>query len=104
MASNKTFATRLGTKHSVFGFPQLLPHSQLPTRVEVFRCYLWYRNKSQEQGESITSTRGILKLVTDDIIGIWNKASIPVIAYRSILASLEKLIDKGKELQKYPQE
>jgi hypothetical protein len=32
------------------------------------------------------------------------KASIPVIAYRSVLASLEKLIEKGKDSQKYPPE
>jgi hypothetical protein len=101
MASGNKVATRLSTKHSVFGQPQQLSSRQLPTKDEVFRCYLWHRSNLFEQGEKSSSTKQIVKLVADDVINIWNKGSIPVIAYRSVLKALEKLIEKGKDLQKY---
>jgi hypothetical protein len=104
MASVKKVVTRFSTKHSVFGQPDQLPSCQLPTKDEVFRCYLWHRCKLSEQGDKNVSTKETVKLVADDVISIWKKASIPVIAYRSVLASLEKLIEKGKDLQKYPPE
>jgi hypothetical protein len=34
-------------------------------------------------------------------LSIWDKASIPTIAYENVLQSAERLIEKGKELQKY---
>jgi hypothetical protein len=101
MASGKKVATRLSTKHSVFGQPKQLSSSHLPNKDEVFRCYLWHRNNLIERGEKSASTKQIVKLVADDVISIWNKGSIPVIAYRSVLSALEKLIEKGKDLQKY---
>ena len=44
----------------------------------------------------------LAKLVATDVLTIWNKASIPTISYANVLQSLERLIDTGKELQKYP--
>lgn len=101
MATAKKVSTRLASKHSIFGYPQQLSSSQLPSKEDVFKCYLWYRNAEDAKGNKNMKTRDVIKLVADDVIDIWTKASIPVIMYESVLTSLDKVISKGKELQKF---
>jgi len=40
--------------------------------------------------------------VANDIIDIWRKASLPTIDYVNVLQSLLRIIEQGKDLQKYP--
>ena len=100
MASKKV-VTRQNRKHSVFGYPEKLRNSQLPRKEDVFKHYLWHRSKAFDGDEKTASTKDIVKQVADDVINIWHKASIPNIAYRSVVKSVEKLIVMGKNLQKY---
>src|SRR5215470_6024662 len=102
-SSSEKMSTRHSTKHSVFGFSRPLGVSQLPTKDDVFKCYLWYRN-SADFVKAQSSTREILKHVADDVVAIWNKAGIPVIKYESVVLSLQKLISKGQDLQKFLEE
>ena len=100
MATASKVRTRSETKHSIFGQPTKLPSSQLPTKDDVFKCYLWYRNIAEETRSQ--NTREVAKYVANDIIDIWNKASIPTNSYANVVQSLQRLIEQGKEVQKYP--
>lgn len=103
MASSGKIATRSETRHSVFGHPSPLAGGQLPTREDVFRCYLWYREREATELESKTpSSRDISKVVANDVLAIWTKASIPTITYSNVVQSIDRLIDRAKELEKYP--
>jgi len=65
---------------------------------------LFYRNESKTSSNSTPTTKDLLRLVADDVIGIWTKANIPCVSNSGILKALEKVISKGQELQKYPAE
>ena len=99
MASS-SILTRLSTQHSVFGQPAHLPPRQLPTKEDVFRCYLWHRDNCS--ADELQSRRETLKLTATDVIGVWNKASIPTIEEKSVLNKLDRLVNAGNKLQKYP--
>lgn len=107
MAGKSSICTRDMTAHSVFGQPSKFSDVKLPTCEDVFKAYLFYRNEA-ETAASLTqpspptaSKRDIAKRIADDLLIVWNKATMPTIAYKSILISLEKVIHKGQELQKY---
>lgn len=101
MATTAKKLTRSDTRHSVFGQPSLLQSCQLPTKGELYKCYLWYRNTQEEEGKE-PSTRDIAKQVASEVLGVWNKAGIPTIDFSNVVQSVGRLIDSGKELQKYP--
>jgi hypothetical protein len=103
MAAAAKKLTRSFTRHAVFGQPKLLPGSQLPTKEDVFRCYLWHRDALAQQQEGQTpNTEEILKQVATEVMAIWFKAGIPTIEYLNVLQSLGRQVESGKELQKYP--
>ena len=99
MASS-SILTRLSTQHSVFGQPAHLPQRQLPTKEDVFRCYLWHRDNCS--ADELQSRQETLKLTATDVTGVWNKASIPTIEEKSVLKKLDRLVNAGNKLQKYP--
>lgn len=101
MATSSKGSTRSATINTIFGHPATLPSSQLPTKDEVFKCYLWYRNKAEKERRS-QNTRELAKFVANDIIDIWHKASLPTIDYANVLQSLLRTIEQGKKIQKYP--
>ena len=39
--------------------------------------------------------------VGEEVLSVWNKASMPTIAYKSILESLRKVVDSGQSAQKF---
>ena len=99
MASS-SILTRLSTEHSVFGQPTQLSQRQLPTKEAVFRCYLFHRDISC--ADELLSRRDMLKLTANDVISLWNKASIPTIEEKSVINKLDRLVNNGNTLQKYP--
>ena len=100
--SSKGPVTRSVSDHSLFGQPEVFSGRQLPTKEEVVKCYLFYRKMVPEEGKETPSTRDVLKYVANDLVSIWNKASIPVIGYSSVVGKLQKLIELAQQLQKYP--
>ena len=89
------------TRRSVFDHPIRLSCLQLPTKEDVYRCYMWHMDAAQQKGKP-PSTREITKPMANEVVAIWNKAGIPTMDYSSVVQSLNRLIDSGKELQKYP--
>lgn len=75
--TSSSIVTRLSTQHSVFGQPVELPQRQLPTKEDVFRCFLWHRENSLTH--ELVTKRDLIKLTANDVIAVWNKASIPII-------------------------
>ena len=99
MTSLSGVQTRSLTKHSVFGFSQELVRNKLPTKEEVFKAYLWVRAQQLEQESQVKTINGLIKIVAEQVITIWEKASIPTIPFPSILAQLKKTVKKGEKLQ-----
>ena len=73
MTSSSTY-TRSSSRHAVFGHPNSLPVNQLPTKEDIFKCYLWHRSQIHETSLQNQSKRDIAKVVAADVIGIWEKA------------------------------
>lgn len=93
MASVKT---RQSVEHSVFGIPQPLPTTQLPTSADVFRAY----NYCLKFG-STSSLHKRSSVVAEEVKQVYSSASIPTIEFSSIVKRIERLVEKVKELGKY---
>ncbi|KAK0066184.1 hypothetical protein Bpfe_004305 [Biomphalaria pfeifferi] len=89
-------ATRSSTEHSIFGNPQPMPKSQLPTSADVFRAYV-YQLKFRE----CSSVHGRSSLIGNEVKKICNTAGIPAIEINSVVKRVERLVAKVKELNKY---
>jgi ferredoxin-thioredoxin reductase catalytic subunit len=100
-SSSSTIRTRLTTQHTVFGQPATLPRNQLPRKIDVFKCYLWHQNEHYNKISSFAPKTKLLKKVGEEVLSVWNKASMPTIAYKSILESLRKVVDSGQSAQKF---
>ena len=90
-------STRSRSRHSVFGFSKELTKNVLPTCEDIFRAYCFYRQKE----EHLTSN-DIVTTVASEVTEIYNTASIPTIAFDSIMKKVKRLIEKGNDLRKYP--
>ncbi|KAK0041400.1 hypothetical protein Bpfe_029201 [Biomphalaria pfeifferi] len=89
-------ATRSSTEHSIFGNPQPMPKSQLPTSADVFRAYD-YQLKFGE----CSSVHGRSSLIGNKVKKIYDTAGIPTIEINSVVKRVERLVAKVKELNKY---
>ena len=101
MASSSV-VTRLSTHNSVFGQPTALPQLQLPTKEDVFRCFLFHRDMPHSQDGK--TKRDLLRLTASEVTAVWAKASIPTIEQKSVINKMERLVDSGNKLQKYSEE
>src|SRR5215475_750342 len=84
--------TRQSTEHSIFGFPSKLPSKVLPTSLDVARHFLFLKSRPN------CSNNDIYKIVAEEIIKLWNMASIPTIQYQSVLKRVAQLIDYAAKL------
>ena len=100
-STSSTICTRLTTQHTVFGQPAILPCNQLPRKIDVFKCYLWHQNEHCNKTSSFAPKTKLLKKVGEEVLSVWNKASIPTIAYNIFLESLLKVVDSGQSAQKF---
>ena len=89
--------TRSQIKHSVFGAPQALPKTQLPTCKDVFKSFLWH----QFQSSSTANIQRCAELICSEVQEVYVSASIPTIETKSIVIKVKRLIEKGQELRKY---
>ena len=90
--------TRSKSRHSVFGFPKELAKNVLPTCEDVFRAYCYY-----QQLETHQTVNDVAKTVANEVTEVYNTASIPVIAFDSVVKKIKRLIERGNDLQKYPE-
>jgi hypothetical protein len=78
--------TRSKSRHSVFGFPKELAKNVLPTCEDVFRAYCYY-----QQLEPHYTVNDVAKTVANEVTEIYKTASIPVIAFDSVLKKNQKV-------------
>ncbi|KAK0049303.1 hypothetical protein Bpfe_021191 [Biomphalaria pfeifferi] len=87
-------ATRSVTRHSVFGDAGELPHNVLPTNRQVAQHFLHMKKRKND------SNKDKYRAVSDAVISLWNKASIPTMHYRSVIKRVETMISTGSELSR----
>src|SRR5215469_15115616 len=95
MASNKT---RSKTQHAFFGQACELPKRQIPTCADVYRAYIW----NQKKNEDVSRINDRIKLLAEEILSLYNQASIPVIEMHSVTVHIKRILDKVTGLEKYP--
>ena len=83
-------------EHSISGNPQDLSFKNLPTRQEVYKCYLWLKNE-----EPNATKIKIIDLLAEKLTSIWQKASIITISSKTIIGNLKDLISELQALSKY---
>jgi hypothetical protein len=69
----------------------------IPLHEDVFQAYCYYQQNSDKQ-----DVNEIAKVIATEVSAIYATASIPVIAFDSIVKKVKRAIEKGKDLQKYP--
>ena len=84
----KAVATRSATTHFVFGTVCPMKKTQLPQCIDVLRHYYFLKSKSLKQR---TSPADFYKDIVDELVEIWESASIPTIDKKGIDSRLRIL-------------
>lgn len=84
--------TRNITRHAIFGNACELPYNVLPTNEQVAQHFLHIKTRKND------TNKDKYKAVSEAVISLWNKASIPTIHPRSVMKRVETLISTGSEL------
>ncbi|KAL4720314.1 hypothetical protein ACJJTC_013568 [Scirpophaga incertulas] len=84
--------TRQTTSCPVFGLPEKLPVSQLPTYSEVMKYYIFikYQLKTDKTTKEPT-VHDISEILAEEILTIWQKASLPTVSPKKKRLSLLSL-------------
>ena len=91
-------STRSKGRHAVFGYPKELRKNMLPTSEDIFKAYCFYQGQT-----NYDTANEIAKSIASEVIEIYKTASIPTIEFESIVKKIIRLIEKGKNLRKYPE-
>jgi len=82
-------ATRNVSRHDIFGNATELFNNVLPTNLQVAQHFLFIKTRKNE------SNKDKYKDVSDAVISLWSKASIPTIQSQSVVKRVESLIYTG---------
>ena len=93
-----TSATRSQTEHALFGYPADLPTNQIPTCLDIVKCYLFHVHNDKQ----LLGPHDRAKVIAHQVKEIYDKASIPAINISSIVVRLRRLILLVRDLDKYP--
>ena len=88
--------TRSTTEHSILGQPTEFRKNQLPTSADVFRAYDYYVKTAKASSVHERAT-----FVAQEVIEIYDKASIPTVELSSVVIRIKRLVNKVQELGKY---
>jgi len=81
-------STRASTSHSVFGGPlPELPISELPTRLQVGRHFIFLKENK------FSANKDIVPQVADTLTDIWNRAGIPTQPPKNVKVKLLRLME-----------
>ena len=100
MSSNQRKNTLREPSCLVFGTPQLFSENVLPTYEDVMKCYLFERFQLKRDTKKDPSAKLIARKVSDRIISVWNKASIPTVTAERIFQKIMAYHAKYKNLMK----
>lgn len=88
--------TRSETNNRFCGQPCLLSGMQLPTCQDVMKLYAYYRSDN-----NLNTHQEHAKKVADDVMKLYNKASIPTIQLSSITQKVIRLFNRMVKVSKY---
>lgn len=93
--------TRQTTSCPVFGLPEKLPVSQLPTYNDVMKYYLFikYELKTDKTTKEPT-VHDISEKLAQEVLDIWQKASLPTVSRKRVLQLIRVYHDKYRSLMK----
>ena len=86
-------------EHKVIGSPSPLPQNVLPTRGDVLKSILLSREnqeKLQDKSSKHIPLTDIIQPVVQDVVALWGKASIPIIAEKSVEKAITGLWQECK--------
>lgn len=93
--------TRKTTSCPVFGLPQKLPASQLPTYNDVMKNYLYIKHELKPDNTTKEPTvHEISEKLADEVIKIWQKSSLPTVSVKRVLQLIRAYHDKYRSLMK----
>jgi len=92
--------TRSKTDDFVLGKPAGLPINQLPSKLDVLKCYLFELHKVSETDRDGTVKNKIIIEVANNVKYIWNLASIPTTSDQLINKAIAYLIQKHSVFSK----
>ena len=95
-------STRSKTHNASFGQPTIFPPSMTPSKADVFRHYLFVRNKEQMLSRGSKTAKDCYRIVANDVKEIWNTFSFPCISFEAIALKVERLIMSATNLNKVP--
>jgi hypothetical protein len=88
--------TRKAASHVAFGHPlQDLPTSELPTRLDVARHFLFLKDKKS------SSNKDVIPQLSQALIDVWIRAGIPPQPLKNVKMKLMRLMDDGSEVSKH---
>ena len=79
--------------HEISGSSAPLPDNVLPTKLQVLKSLQLSKEILVSGGKKQCSVNDIIKPVLSQLFLVWEKASIPTIAYRGVERALTKLWD-----------
>jgi len=88
--------TRRSHTCPVYGLPSKLPDNQLPTVGDVMRYYMYVKDDLA----SNTKSAEIIHIVSNGIVALWQKASIPTVSQRRVDQKVETLHQAVRDIAK----
>ena len=92
--SSSGVTTRKSRRHDIFGAPADLPTTVLPTIHNIVKYFVHLKQRPKSENASV------IRKITGDVIGVWCKASIPVLHRKTVEYRVRKLIEKGSQLKR----
>lgn len=104
MTSSKIRYTRQHLECPLIGVPADFKSNLLPSKGDVLKCYLWtrYNLKPPNSGKEPTVFE-ISNVLSDKVLSLWQKASIPTITRKRVLQLIKTHHDKYLKLLRYPE-
>ena len=82
-----TCATRNQTEHPLFGYPVNPPTNQIPTCLDIAKCYLFHLYDDKH----LARPHDLAKVIANQVKEIYDEASVPSIYIGSIVVRVKRL-------------
>ena len=95
-------ATRIQTSKFLLGHPAILPENKLPTNIDVINHARFLRNTIMELGENNPPIESYIEKNNQDVLKVWNAASIPTIQEKTVRDRVKSCYINGMKIGDTP--
>ena len=95
-------ATRIQTSKFLLGHPAILHENKLPTNIDVINHARFLRNTMMELGENNPPIESYIEKNTQDVLKVWNAASIPTIQEKTVRDRVKSCYINGMKIGDTP--